>query len=404
MDKVTPDNNTPASWAGNAGASCSADSADQSEFANAFNQEAQKSSDAGQLVCTDPTAPTPREEAMQQSLPENERYLPPPSPQKSSKPATSSSASSSQTAPPQWELGPRGEHIPTNDWTGGPLRPIQDYDKPWAIALAKQGDYEAAELAQNYLCASCHILTKVDPHDFNLRGYVKGWQRNYIQGMVEVPLKATPIGAAWEVGVSTGQAITGEGSGLHISNISSALVDDQTDLGKKLTTGERLWEGGTAAVGWATMGLGLRAPAPAVRGAMIGEGYIATRPISAGSAARLNGALANRMQALGIPEENIGIPQYGGQAYHAGGNTVGGNIQGVGINVDSGVLQPIEGWEAWNNAPLSVRADAVIAHEWAEFNGATHAEALQLAPNTSLPIRPESRALLLDMLRLYGQP
>ena len=67
--------NAPANRAGNAyhgGASSSADSPAQSEFAKAFSQDAQT------LACTDPTAPTPREEALQQSLPEKERHLPPP--------------------------------------------------------------------------------------------------------------------------------------------------------------------------------------------------------------------------------------------------------------------------------------------------------------------------------------
>jgi hypothetical protein len=96
MDGVTSDN-TVVSVASNSSNSCSADSSAQSEFAQALSQEAQSSSGAGQPVCTDPTAPTPREQAAQKSLPENERYLPPPSSQKSSKPA----ASTSETATPQ---------------------------------------------------------------------------------------------------------------------------------------------------------------------------------------------------------------------------------------------------------------------------------------------------------------
>jgi hypothetical protein len=133
---------------------------------------------------------------------------------------------------------------------------LSEYDKPLARIQAEAGNYEAAELAQNYLCASCHVLTKVNPKDFNLRGYSEGWQKNYIQGLVEVPLKANPVGAAWEIGVSGGQAITGEGSGLHISNISSAVVQDRTDLGTKLTTNQRLWEGANFVVGAATLGYG----------------------------------------------------------------------------------------------------------------------------------------------------
>ncbi len=250
--------------------------------------------DPANACCSvDPSLPTPREEALQQSLPEDERYLPPPSLSTSAQSTASSTAStttSTATSTPsadvaQWELGPRGEHLPTKDWTGGPLRPLSEYDKPWAVELARQGHYEAAELAQNYLCASCHILTKVDPADFNLRGYVRGWQRGYIQGFIEVPLKANPIGAAWEVGVSGGQAITGEGSGLHISNISGVLVDGQSDLGHRLTTSQRLWEGGSAIVGGALMVFGLRAPTP--RGLPEGNPFVNL------SEAEIDAALSN---------------------------------------------------------------------------------------------------------------
>jgi RHS repeat-associated protein len=204
--------------------------------------------------CVDPTLPTPREEALQQSLPEEERYLPPASLPQPSPPARPTARSAGSVI--QWELGPRGERIPTAAWEGGPLRPESEYDKPLARIQAEAGNYEAAELAQNYLCASCHVLTKVDPRKFSLRGYVHGWQRAYIQAFVEVPLKANPIGAAWEIGVSGGQAITGEGSGLHTSNISSALVEGRTDLGTQLSTKERLWEGANFVVGAVSLGYG----------------------------------------------------------------------------------------------------------------------------------------------------
>jgi len=84
--------------------------------------------------------------------------------------------------PSEWTMGPRGEHLPTSRWRGGPLRPIASYTKPWAQELARAGNYEAAELAENYLCASCHILTKVDPKDFDITGYSQAWQANYIKG------------------------------------------------------------------------------------------------------------------------------------------------------------------------------------------------------------------------------
>jgi hypothetical protein len=208
-----------------------------------------------------------------------------------SKPAT---AAVQQTAPAtapmaraaagasEWTLGPRGEHLPTSEWKGGTLRPIASYTKPWAQDLARAGNYEAAELAENYLCASCHILTKVAPQDFDLNGYTLGWQKNYIQGLVEAPLMATPVGAAWEIGVSGGQAITGEGSGLHISNISNMLVYHRSDLGQKLTPGDRALEGvnflvgaillGHGAVVEARAGVGVPTPKPVPKSAYLVEG------------------------------------------------------------------------------------------------------------------------------------
>jgi hypothetical protein len=171
-------------------------------------------------------------------------------------------------AAPQWELGPRGERIPTAAWTGGPLRPLGEYTKPIAISQAELGNYEAAELAENYMCPSCHVLARVNPREFNLRGYSEGWQRDYVTAFVEIPLKANPIGGAWEIGVSGGQAITGESSGLHISNI----VHGNFDVGRNLSTSERLWEGGTFIVGAATLGVGLRAPAAAAGTGAFSEG------------------------------------------------------------------------------------------------------------------------------------
>lgn len=223
-----------------------------------------------QACLVDPSTPVPTaaEEAAQQSIPSEHPQASP-----------TSAGSQAPSAAPQWELGPRGEHIPTNAWTGGQLRDISQYDKPYAIAMAQAGHYEAAELAQNYLCATCHILTQVNPSQFSLRGYVHAWERGYIQGFVEVPAKANPIGAAWEIGVSTGQAITGEGAGLHFSNISSSIVEGRTDLGKKLSGSDRAWEAGTAAFGWATMGLGLAGEFSA-EGPMGARGPASGRPFA----------------------------------------------------------------------------------------------------------------------------
>ena len=208
--------------------------------------------------CSEAQGPTAREEALQRSLPENERYLPPPVP--GTPPAPAAAPAPPPAPAPQWKLGPRDERIPTDAWTGGPLRPASEYTKPYAMMYAAQGDYEAAELAEHYMCPTCHVLTQVNPHDFSLGGYVRGYQKASIQGLVEAPLAATPIGAAWEIGVSGGQALTGEGSGLHISNISSVLVDGKSDLGTTLSPGQRAMEGVSFGVGAVSLGLGLKAP------------------------------------------------------------------------------------------------------------------------------------------------
>ncbi len=60
--------------------------------------------------CVNPTEPTAREEALQQSLPEGERNQPPPSPPVAANDQTHSGV--------PWETGPRGEHIPLDGYTG----------------------------------------------------------------------------------------------------------------------------------------------------------------------------------------------------------------------------------------------------------------------------------------------
>src|SRR5439155_18856579 len=75
------------------------------------------------------------------------------------------------------------------------------------------------------------------------------------------------------------------------------------------------------------------------RGGMLAEGSIATRPISQGSVARRTRAIENRLGALGIPEDNICIPEYGGRGFYEKPLDVGSNVHGVGINVDAKVLQ-----------------------------------------------------------------
>lgn len=176
------------------------------------------------------------------------------------------------------------------------------------------------------------------------------------------------------------------------AKIASAVTDVVLDGPQIILT----VEGAAGAAKSVSAGLPKAVTPP--KGAMTGRsGALSTRPISPGSISRLNRAVENRMQQLGIPKKNIGIPEYGGTAFDPHSATVGGNIQGRGINVDAGILSKSPTWKAWNRANLRTRVDAVIAHEWAEFQGASHAEALKVGPKSTLPISDQARALLRDM-------
>jgi hypothetical protein len=106
------------------------------------------------------------------------------------------------------------------------------------------------------------------------------------------------------------------------------------------------------------------------------------------------------MIALGIPEANAG--GYFPYPTLPGGETAGfGSTIPGGIQVERQVLGAIENWPQWNAANLSTRVDAVIAHEWVEFNAirggadvnAAHLAALQGAAETNLPISNAAREL-----------
>ena len=107
------------------------------------------------------------------------------------------------------------------------------------------------------------------------------------------------------------------------------------------------------------------------------------------------------MKELGIPDEMIGEPTYGGEggwrAFDPQGRQSGANTTGV--VVDSGVLNPEllkgkKGGRIWRKMRLKDRIDASIAHEYEEFRaGGKHAEALKVAAKTELPIRDEARWL-----------
>jgi hypothetical protein len=121
---------------------------------------------------------------------------------------------------------------------------------------------------------------------------------------------------------------------------------------------------------------------------------------------RLDQDCAVRMEELGIPEDRIGssdhdhgIPWCAFNPYErdAGGLSTGGRI-----NVDSGVLNP--DWHAgvigpsasalWARSRLRDRIDAAIAHEDMEHRAGSHEAAVELIPETDLPVGSRVRALL----------
>jgi hypothetical protein len=105
-----------------------------------------------------------------------------------------------------------------------------------------------------------------------------------------------------------------------------------------------------------------------------------------------------RMDELGIPNEQIGEPDYDGdghwRAFDPAGRTGGSDTTGV--VVDSGVLNPDllkgeKGGRLWPKARLRDRIDGIIPHEFEELRSGKHAEALKAAAKTKLPISDEAR-------------
>jgi hypothetical protein len=157
---------------------------------------------------------------------------------------------------------------------------------------------------------------------------------------------------------------------------------------------------------------------------------------SAAKAKEWSKKIADRMKELGIPKKNIGagskiIPPgaktpkgkpyllagedgrvlENGEAFNPTGGTRGGRVRSTpideyggsegGISVHGNVFDRWEGFDLWND-PTTLdldRIDAAIAHEWSEFSGLSHWEAVELAPQTALPIRPRARELLREMAK-----
>jgi hypothetical protein len=113
-----------------------------------------------------------------------------------------------------------------------------------------------------------------------------------------------------------------------------------------------------------------------------------------------------RMRELGIPEVQIGAPDYdrgGDRRAFLPDEMVGGtNGTGRRLFVDSGVLNPTlnaqkNGMEATKiraKARLRDRIDAVVTHAHLEGQGVSHDEVVERAAGTSLPITENARKIL----------
>jgi hypothetical protein len=107
------------------------------------------------------------------------------------------------------------------------------------------------------------------------------------------------------------------------------------------------------------------------------------------------------MKELGIPENQIGQPDYDGdgrwRSFDPNGRKGGANTTGA--VVDSGVLNPDllkgqKGGRIWPKMRLRDRIDAAIAHEYEELHAdGRHAQAVKNAAKTNLSISDEARRL-----------
>jgi hypothetical protein len=114
----------------------------------------------------------------------------------------------------------------------------------------------------------------------------------------------------------------------------------------------------------------------------------------------------NRMRELGIPDHEIGAPDYNRrgerQAFLPDEVEGGSNDLHRRLYVDSGVLNlelnaRVNGPEAtqvWAKSRLRDRIDAVIAHEHLEAQGIPHNEVVLRAADSLLPISENARRIL----------
>jgi hypothetical protein len=124
-------------------------------------------------------------------------------------------------------------------------------------------------------------------------------------------------------------------------------------------------------------------------------------------------AVAERMSELGIADGRIGMPDddRGIQwaAFHPYGTAGGRNSPDGRLAVDSGLLNDDllkQNYDAttaalYKRARLRDKLDSIIAHEEAESRTGSHVKALEIAPNTALPITQRAREICTAMERGY---
>lgn len=146
--------------------------------------------------------------------------------------------------------------------------------------------------------------------------------------------------------------------------------------------------------------VGAMAGPKAAASAFWSAGEITPRALAEAERKAWTATIETRMKALGIPKKNIGIrgiPGESGEAFTAEGVMRGSNVRGRGISVHGSVVEDWAGFPEWNIASIPDRIDAIIAHEWMEFNELTHWETVELVTESKLPISKIAQDLLAAM-------
>ncbi|MFE5616105.1 SpvB/TcaC N-terminal domain-containing protein [Streptomyces sp. NPDC056524] len=113
--------------------------------------------------------------------------------------------------------------------------------------------------------------------------------------------------------------------------------------------------------------------------------------------------LQRNSATLGDPKRKVLDPH----GKDIGRNQTGSVAEG-GIGLETGIVKQVKNWTQWNTARLATRIEAALQHEWFEFRGATHEEAVNLGrgvpfegseafQDAYLPIAPAARRLLQTM-------